>query len=50
VIARKVVDLTPELLESMTTAETIPPAAHVAVNLWRHPRDTRVLPKGRNFH
>jgi error-prone DNA polymerase len=53
VIARRLVDLTPELLQSMKTVEVLPaadamvPAA--ASNLWRHPRDTRVLPKGRNF-
>jgi error-prone DNA polymerase len=51
VIARRIIDLTPELLESMTTEEVpVPGVAQAAVNLWRHPRDTRVLPKGRNFH
>lgn len=54
VIARRLIDLTPELFESMTTEEFSPRPAEATTqavtNLWRHPRDTRVLPKGRNFH
>jgi error-prone DNA polymerase len=52
VIAHRIIDLTPELLESMTTEEVSVPdsVGQTAVNLWRHPRETRVLPKGRNFH
>jgi error-prone DNA polymerase len=53
VIAQRLSDLTPELFESMTTAESAAPpsgtAAKTAVTYWRHPRNTRVLPKGRNF-
>jgi error-prone DNA polymerase len=54
VIARRLVDLTPELMEVMT-APTLPStqATHQRVtppSPWRHPRDVRVLPKGRNFH
>jgi error-prone DNA polymerase len=53
VIARRLIDLTPELLQSMKAAEVLPSADAMgpaqASNLWRHPRDTQVLPKGRNF-
>jgi error-prone DNA polymerase len=53
VIARRLIDLTPELLQSMKAAEVLPAADAMgpaqASNLWRHPRDTHVLPKGRNF-
>jgi hypothetical protein len=34
-------------VEVSPAADAMVPAA--ASNLWRHPRDTRVLPKGRNF-
>jgi error-prone DNA polymerase len=54
VIARQIADLTPDLMESMTVSDAAPSAAETpqpsAFSLWRHPRDTRVLPKGRNFH
>ncbi|RNF35036.1 error-prone DNA polymerase [Paracoccus methylarcula] len=49
VIAHRLIDLTPELMEAMadpgTGSQPMP-----AQNLWRHPRNMRVLPKGRNFH
>ena len=48
VIARRLIDLTPELMAAMTepaTQRSAPPQ-----NLWRHPRNVRVLPRGRNFH
>jgi error-prone DNA polymerase len=54
VIARRLTDLTPELMDAMTAAA--PPPSQGArqklapPNVWRHPRDVRVLPKGRNFH
>ena len=54
VIARRLVDLTPELMDAMTAAA--PPPARAArrpatpSDLRRHPRNARVLPKGRNFH
>jgi len=50
VIARRLINLTPEL---MRTLEGDPEPSHPMsqpANLWRHPRNTRVLPKGRNFH
>ncbi|MGI9357749.1 MAG: OB-fold nucleic acid binding domain-containing protein, partial [Rhizobiaceae bacterium] len=50
VIAKRLTNLTPEL---MRTLEGEPEPAHrlsQPTNLWRHPRNTRVLPKGRNFH
>lgn len=54
VIARRLLDLTSDLLDIMRTADPAPPvdfASRPATShLWRHPRDTRVLPKGRNFH
>ena len=49
IIARRLVNLTPQLLDALSSApgseDRIP-----ATTLWRHPRATRVLPKGRNFH
>ncbi len=54
VIARRLVDLTPELMDTMTA--TASPPTHTTnqpaspPSLWRHPRSVRVLPKGRNFH
>ena len=50
VIARRLVDLTPELFESMTTESALHAETAAQTSLWRHPRNTRVLPKGRNFH
>ena len=50
VIAKRLTNLT---LELMRTLEGEPEPAHPMsqpANLWRHPRNTRVLPKGRNFH
>jgi error-prone DNA polymerase len=49
VIARRLVDLTPELMTAMTEPATQPRSVPTQ-NLWRHPRDMRVLPRGRNFH
>jgi error-prone DNA polymerase len=54
VIARRLFDLTSDLFDVMRTADPthsadIPARPDVSY-LWRHPRDTRVLPKGRNFH
>jgi error-prone DNA polymerase len=48
VVARRLVDLTPELMTAMTQPPSPEPPAS-EYNLWRHPRDVRVLPKGRNF-
>jgi error-prone DNA polymerase len=54
VIARRLFDLTPELFDVMRTADPTrsadTPPRPAASHVWRHPRDTRVLPKGRNFH
>ncbi len=50
VVARRLINLTDEL---MRTLEGEPEPSHPMsqpTNLWRHPRNTRVLPKGRNFH
>ena len=52
VVARRLIDTTPDLMAAMSdqgveTREEKPDTTH---NLWRHPRDVRVLPKGRNFH
>ena len=49
VVARRLSDLTSELMTAMTEPAPQPPSAP-AQNLWRHPRNLRVLPKGRNFH
>jgi error-prone DNA polymerase len=49
IVAKRLIDLTPQLLRAMTNASD----THTSVgqpSLWRHPRNTRVLPKGRNFH
>lgn len=50
VIARRLTNLTPYLMDALSAdAESLarqPPPS----NLWRHPRNTRMLPKGRNFH
>ena len=48
VSARRLVDLTPErmgALADLPSGRTVP-----GQNLWRHPRNVRVLPKRRNFH
>ncbi|CAN0653511.1 Error-prone DNA polymerase [Nitratireductor aquimarinus] len=53
VVARRLLDTTPELLAAMSDPGADAQAAEkpaTAQNLWRHPRDVRVLPKGRNFH
>jgi len=54
IVAQRFADLTPDLMEKMTLPEGVARndrAAHAAPhNFWRHPRSTRVLPKGRNFH
>ncbi|EKF19832.1 error-prone DNA polymerase [Nitratireductor pacificus] len=53
VVARKLTDTTPELMAAMAdpAAQAGAEEKHpTAQNLWRHPRDVRVLPKGRNFH
>ncbi|MCR4268261.1 OB-fold nucleic acid binding domain-containing protein, partial [Nitratireductor sp. ZSWI3] len=52
VVARRLTDMTPELMAAMSEPEApagpdLPPLEQ---GLWRHPRDVRVLPKGRNFH
>lgn len=54
IVARRFTDLTPDLMAAMTAPADVreiefrrsaaAPAPH------RHPRETRVLPKGRNFH
>jgi error-prone DNA polymerase len=55
VIAQRLIDLTPELMTTITAGA--PPHAASQNNAqsntqsnWRHPRDVRVLPGGRNFH
>ncbi|WP_048646082.1 error-prone DNA polymerase [Nitratireductor soli] len=53
VIARRLIDLSPELMDAMTAPDAQAKAeaqATTTQSLWRHPRDVRVLPKGRNFH
>jgi len=50
IVAKRLFDLTPQLLRAMASA---PGQARPSIDqpsLWRHPRNTRVLPKGRNFH
>jgi len=49
VVARRLIDLTPELMAAMMTPRAQPQSAPTQ-DLWRHPRNVRVLPKGRNFH
>ena len=47
-VARRLTNLTPELMTALSA-----PAIHSGLqppNLWRHPRNVRMLPKGRNFH
>ncbi|EKF40589.1 DNA polymerase III subunit alpha [Nitratireductor indicus C115] len=52
VVARRLIDLTPQLMEAMQdpASREGQPARPAEPNLWRHPRNVRVLPKGRNFH
>ena len=53
VIARRLFDLTSDLFDVMRTVDPQPTGMSprpATSDLWRHPRDTRVLPKGRNFH
>ncbi|WP_336065954.1 error-prone DNA polymerase [Nitratireductor rhodophyticola] len=52
VVARRLIDTTPDLLAAMSDqgVGAVEEKAATAQNLWRHPRDVRVLPKGRNFH
>ncbi len=49
VIAGRLVNLTGDLMTVMTTQET-PVFQSLAADPPRHPRNARVLPKGRNFH
>ncbi|MCC0030643.1 MAG: error-prone DNA polymerase [Brucellaceae bacterium] len=49
-IARRITNLTPDLMEALSSPADEPPGQPQPSNLWRHPRDTRMLPKGRNFH
>lgn len=50
VIARRLANLTPDLMDALSSSPIHEHAASKPTNLWRHPRNTRVLPKGRNFH
>lgn len=50
VVAKRLINLTPQLLRAMASAPGQPRPPVEQPSLWRHPRDTRVLPKGRNFH
>ncbi|GLQ57106.1 error-prone DNA polymerase [Devosia nitrariae] len=50
VVAKRLIDLTPQLMRAMETAPDRAKPPVEQPSLWRHPRDTRVLPKGRNFH
>ncbi|GLQ07788.1 error-prone DNA polymerase [Sneathiella chinensis] len=52
IIARQMEDLTPQLGAALDdNKENSPsPPPKPRHNLWRHPRDTSVLPAGRNFH
>lgn len=50
VVAKRLIDLTPQLMRAMETAPGPAKPPVEQPSLWRHPRDTRVLPKGRNFH
>ncbi|MCI5076644.1 error-prone DNA polymerase [Oricola sp.] len=48
VVAQRLTDLTGDLMEALSA-----PAAATRTqspSLWRHPRNVRMLPKGRNFH
>ncbi|MEC9343778.1 MAG: error-prone DNA polymerase [Pseudomonadota bacterium] len=47
-VARRLTDLTGELMDMMTGAAAQAGALQEP-SQWRHPRNTRVLPKGRNF-
>ena len=50
VIARRLFNLTPHLMESLAAPAEENRHPVQPGSLWRHPRDTQVLPKGRNFH
>jgi error-prone DNA polymerase len=50
VIARRLYNLTPELMDILADAAPGPERPLQPASLWRHPRDVRMLPKGRNFH
>lgn len=50
VIAGRLIDLTADLMTAMTTATASPPHLPHADSVRKHPRNVRVLPKGRNFH
>ena len=49
IIAGRLVNLTADLMTAMTAQET-PQTQNLTAEPPRHPRETRVLPKGRNFH
>jgi len=48
VVATRLTDLTGNLMSAMTSS--LPPERQPQADLRRHPRNVRVLPKGRNFH
>ena len=50
VIARRLTNLTPYLMDALSADAESPARQLPPSNLWRHPRNTRMLPKGRNFH
>ena len=51
VVARQLTDITPDLMASLSKEASSQEGPKLSgASLWRHPRDTRVLPKGRNFH
>lgn len=50
VIARRLFNLTPHLMEALAAPADENRHPVQPGSLWRHPRDTQVLPKGRNFH
>ncbi|MBO6827475.1 MAG: error-prone DNA polymerase [Sneathiella sp.] len=53
IIAKYMEDITPRLEAALdiSQADKAPrPQRENTHNLWKHPRDTSVLPKGRNFH
>jgi error-prone DNA polymerase len=49
VVTRRLHDLTPALMTALSGRGLPGGVLHGTASLWRHPRDTRVLPKGRNF-
>lgn len=51
VVARQLTDITPDLMAALSKEPPPQEGPKLSgASLWRHPRDTRVLPKGRNFH